>query len=51
MDTEVPIVANTLYQGPIDPKRCVMAPLLLPPGVHNHLLGLGDQVQVVLLAL
>ena len=51
VDTEVPVAADSIYRGPIDPERGVIAPLLLPPEVHDHLLGFGDiEVQVILLA-
>ena len=46
--TEVHVVIHSHHRSPINPERSVMAPLLLPPDVHNHLLCLEDvQVQVL----
>lgn len=51
LDSEVPVVVCALHRGSVDHERGVMTPLLLPPKVHNHLLGLGHvQVQLVSLA-
>jgi len=51
VDAEAPVAADTIYRGPIHPERGVMAPLLLPPEVHDYLLGFGDvQVEVILLS-
>jgi len=51
VDAGVPVATDSIYRGPINAERGVMAPLLLPPEVYDHLLGFGDvQAQVVLLA-